>query len=107
MPSSENRPRIPPKAPLGRSRYIGETIADELLFEGLCDELKKMGSERFIRELIRCLELRKGEIVESELYRRYKRRSELISQYEAREGFSSRLSKHQTYLDCHRSSRSS
>ena len=106
-PQEENRPRIQPKSHLNSSRDMGETIADELLIERLCDKLIEKGKEQFVRRLISSLEKRKDKITKSELDRRFRRRDEQFDKCEARAGFSSRLSKHHKYLDSHSRSKAS
>jgi len=107
----EVQARIQPKASLSFSRYVGETIADELLIERLCDELKRRGDEKFVRELINCLESRKEEITSldppSEFFRRFRRRIDKLDVGEVKSGFSARLSKHHKYLDSHSRSKPS
>ena len=103
----EQRPKVMPKASLSPSRYVGETIADELLIEKLCDKLRETGDEKFVRNLFECLKPKAKDIVRSEIFRRYKRRLELIDEREVSEGFESRLTKHQTNLDSQDFSKSS
>ena len=104
-PQEEEQARIPPKASLSQSWYVGETIADEMMIQDAIQELKCIKSKSFVRELILRVKSKTSTLddrfknPDDELYRRYKRRAWNLNRKEVKNSFLSRVSKYLQYLD--------